>query len=201
MAETAESILGIKKPKLSKKAKYIFHCRGRYFTQKDEKTKERKTATFELPIAISDLTIFDQTAETYKGIRFDDKSNSMIPQFETTSFKNFLGIMKKKLLPRVMPSHFKDFYKIHTLYIDNVEMLEGSETFKLPIKLMNRGQLKTYLLEKQIPLNADDYLDIADLKSDIELYIEAPRRFEKTIESRKQRRKVEQDFMELNGLE
>jgi hypothetical protein len=55
--------------------------------------------------------------------------------------------------------------------------------------------------DEKIPINADEYLEVDELRFDIQEYIQAPEEFLRMKPLRDRRRQEERDFMEMNDLQ
>lgn len=108
--------------------------------------------------------------------------------------------MKKQLLPLLLAKTHPDFVRVAAVIIDSIETDKGKELDGLPVQLQSRKQLKVHCADNKIPILADEYLSIDELRSDILAYTEDPKSFLRNKERKNSRRRADNEFMRLNGL-
>lgn len=166
-------------------------CRGEYYYKQDS-NKGRKT--FEQTIKAPSLDFFKQTSVRYMGTDDDGKIKTRIDEFV-----NVRGIIKKKLLPMLLKPKYQDFVRVRIVIIDEIVDSDG-KSLDLPITLQSRNQLISFCKQNKIPLVAENYLDIDELRSDILEYKNDPVMFRENYARRSKKREEEKAFMEMNGL-
>lgn len=169
----------------------VIKTHGEYYYKQDS-NKGRKP--FEQTIKAPSLEFFKQTSVRYMGTDDDGKLKTRVDEFI-----NVRGIIKKKLLPMMLKPKFPDFVRVRIVIID--EILDSkNQPLDLPIQLQSRNQLIALCKEKKIPVVAENYLDIDELRSDIIEYQTDPVMFQENFERKRKKREEERVFMELNGL-
>ena len=174
--------------------KIIAH--GEYYF-KTETTKGRKPFSGEY--LFPSLSIFNETIRTYKGQKVDPVTQLSEPDYDTRTILNIRGLLKKRFLPILLQKQLSDFARVRYVSIDEVIALDG-QTLNLPLALRSRKQLRSYLDEKSIPINVDQYLDIDELRNDIQLYLENPDVFLREKPMKDKLRADEEEFARMNGL-
>ena len=160
-----------------------------YFKSENMKGRRPFTQTINAP----SLEFFKQTAIRYTGTDDDGKL-----KFVETEFVNVRGIIKKRLLPMLLPSKHPDFIRVRSVTIDEIE--SDGEMLELPVTLQSRKQLIHLCKVKKIPVEAESYLDIDELRTDIIEYQTDPEVFLRNMERKNKKRKEEREFMRLNDL-
>jgi hypothetical protein len=173
------------------KKSIIISTHGEYY-YKSAATKGKKP--FTQIVKVPDMEFFRQTAVRYIGTDDDGKA-----QYKETSFLNVRGMIKKKLLPLLLPNKYSDFVRVRSVTIDEIVASDG-EVLDLPVQLMSRTQLVQLCKNKKIPIDAVNYLNIDELRTDIIEYQENPDIFLQTLEKRTKKRLEEKKFLELNDL-
>lgn len=164
---------------------------GEYYFR-DSVTKGRKP--FSHTLRVPNMEFFREESRRYEGT--DDKGN---PKIKINSYLNPRGIIKKKLLPLVLPPKFPDFVKVRSVTIDEIVSSAGVN-LELPVTLQSRAQLVHLCKEKKIPISAENYINIDELRTDIIEYQDNPDVFLKTLQQRTEKRIEEKKFLELNDL-
>lgn len=184
--------MSVKKPEAGngQGIKIIVHGRYYYKTETAKGTKP-----YELEVRAASLEMFRETARKYIGT--DDNGRE---KYKETSFLNIRGQLKKRLLPMLLARKFPDFARVRFVVIDEV-VAEAGQKLDLPIDLRSRKQLADMIREEKMPIEAGDYLEIDELRSDILSYIQEPEVFLKNKPRLDRRRSEEREFMKLNGLE
>lgn len=165
---------------------------GEYY-YKNDRDKGRKAFTQELKAP--SLEFFRQTSVRYTGTNEDGSL-----KFKENVFINVRGIVKKKLLPMILQRRLPDFARVRSVTIDEISSDDKNEVLDLPVTLQSRPQLAHLIKTKKMPLDADSYMDIDELRSDILEYQEDADTFLKNMAKRNKRRNEELEFMKLNGL-
>ena len=164
------------------------------------KTNNQKgIKNFTKEVRFPSLEIFRETTRKYIGTKINEETKIAEPQYKVQSIINIRGMLKRRFMPILLAKEFTDFARIRFVSIDEVVPLNG-QRLNLPINIQSREQLKEYLLEKSIPINADEYIDIDELRSDIFDYQNSPDTF-LIQKSRKDRiRNDEREFLEMNAI-
>jgi len=164
---------------------------GEYYFR-DSTSKGRKP--FSCTLKVPNMEFFREESRRYEGT--DDKGN---PKIKINSYLNPRGVIKKRLLPLVLPPKYKDFAKVRSVTIDEIVSGDGT-ILDLPITLRSRNQLIQLCKEKKIPVAAENYIDIDELRTDITEYQDNPEVFLTTLQYRTEKRASEKKFLELNDL-
>ena len=171
----------------------LVRTHGQYYFKNDNIKGVR---SFTKDVRFPSMEIFRETVRKYIGTKINETTKLSEPQYRESSIINIRGLLKRRFMPILLARDFPDFARIRFVSVDEVV---GSES-DLPINIQSREQLKGMLLEKHIPIDPDDYVDIDELRSDIYDYFEAPENF-LAQKSRKDRiRNDERAFMEMNGI-
>lgn len=181
---------------------YIFKCRGQYLTQKDEKGKKRNLG-FSANVAVpsANVSIFEESSNRYSGT--DENGNQ---QFKSTSFMNYRGVLKKKLLPLKLAKQYPDFLAIKTLEVEEVVGVGGADVndLDLPITLLSLSQIKAYCQFHAISkadIDPQSYLSLADLRTDVYDYMDSRDAFRARKEKSQLRRANELAFRLANDID
>jgi hypothetical protein len=170
----------------------IIATHGEYY-YKSENIKGKKA--FTQIVKVPNMEFFRQTSVRSMGT--DDEGKI---KYKETSFLNVRGILKKRLLPLMLPNKYSDFVRVRSVTIDEIVDSTGA-VIDLPLALRSRGQLIELCKDKTIPIQAENYIDIDELRTDIKEYLESPADFLLTLEKRTKARKEEKSFLELNDLD
>jgi hypothetical protein len=146
------------------------------------------------------LSVFDEVATRYEGTGEDGTAKT-----KTTSFRNYLGRLKKKMLPMKLSVRDVMFAAVREFYVEEVVGYGGADVVDLglPIKLMSIAQLKQYCQFHSISkadIDPSSYLDVEDLREDIWNYNEDRVAFQARIEKMREKRMAEKAFMDLNSV-
>jgi hypothetical protein len=169
----------------------VIKTHGKYY-YKTENIKGEKS--FSQEVKAPSLEFFNQTTSRYCGTDDDGK-----PKFRDTSFLNVRGMLKKRILPMLLPSKYSDFVRVKSVTVDEIITDDGAH-LELPLNLQSRVQLVRYCRLKRIPIDAENYLNIDELRSDITEYETDPAMFAATTERREKIREEEKKFLQLNNL-
>lgn len=169
----------------------VIRTHGKYY-YKNENIKGEKS--FSQEVKAPSLEFFNQTTNRYCGTDDDGK-----PKFRETSFLNVRGTLKKRILPLLLPSKYPDFVRVRNVTVDDIISDDGAH-LDLPLNLQSRVQLVQYCRAKRIPIEAENYLNIDELRSDIVEYETDPMMFAATTERREKIREEEKKFLQLNNL-
>jgi hypothetical protein len=167
------------------------HTTGEYYSINGT---VKQIKPFKEVVRAPSLEFFRQTNERYMGT--DDNGKL---KFKTNSFINVRGVLKKRLMPQILVRKYPDFVRIRKVTIHEIVSDDGS-ALELPLQLMSRPQIASYIKTRQIPLDAAEYMDIDELRSDVDLYQQNPDVFLAGQEKRRTKRAEEREFMELNNL-
>lgn len=181
---------------------YIFKCRGQYLTQKDEDGKKRNLGySANVAVPAANVGIFEESTSRYQGS--DEEGN---PQYKTTSFMNYRGILKKKLLPLKLAKQYPDFLAIKTLEVEEVVGVGGADVndLELPITMLSLAQIKSYCQFHAISkadIDPQSYLSLADLRTDLYDYMYSKEAFRARKEKSQSRRANESAFRLANDID
>lgn len=170
----------------------LIKCTGMYYY----KTESAKgTKPYELDVRAPSLEFFREHATKYTGI--DEKTGKA--KYSDRSFINIRGQLKKRLLPLLLSKEFTDFARVKYVVINEV-ISETGENLDLPITLRSRNQLAVLVKEARMPIDADDYINIDELRTDILEYQQDPEAFNRDKARRDKRRSEERSFIAMNQL-
>lgn len=181
---------------------YEFRTKGRYITKKDEETKTRRVVTFEESILVpaNALSIFDEVHTRNEGV-----GENGVAKVKTTEFRNYLGRLRKKLIPMKLAQRSTEFSAIREFSVIEVIGHGGADVvdLALPITMMSLSQLKQYCQFHSISkadIDPSAYIDVAELREDLWNYNEDKEAFRATASNRAKRRGAERAFMDLNTV-
>jgi hypothetical protein len=166
-------------------------CHGEFYFKADN-IKGRKP--FSQVIKAPNMDFFKQTAIRYTGT--DDEGKL---KFKETEFINVRGIIKKRLLPMLLPKKYPDFVRVRSVTIDEIQTPDG-QSLELPVTLQSRNQLIELCRAKKIPVEAASYLNIDELRTDVLEYQADPEVFLQNMERKSKKRAEEKEFMALNDM-
>ena len=174
----------------------LVRVHGQYYW----KTNDQKgIKNFVKEVRFPSMEIFRETTRKYIGTKVNEETKLAEPQYLVNSIINIRGMLKRRYMPILLAREYSDFARIRFVSIDSVESLDGQK-LDLPINIRSREQLASFLREKNIPIRADEYVDIDELRSDIYDYLSSPDTF-LAQKSRKDRiRNDEREFMEMNSI-
>jgi len=174
----------------------LVRTHGQYYW----KTNDQKgIKNFVKEVRFPSMEIFRETTRKYIGTKVNDETKLAEPQYAVSSIINIRGMLKRRYMPILLAREYSYFARIRFVSIDSVESLDGQK-LDLPINIRSREQLADFLREKSIPIRADEYVDIDELRSDIYDYLSSPDTF-LAQKSRKDRiRNDEREFMEMNSI-
>lgn len=168
------------------------YCHGEFYYKTQN---EKGVKPFEKIVMAPSLEVFRETSYKYTGQ--DEKGKH---QYKETSFVNVRGQLKRRLLPILLARDFRDFARVRFVVIDEIVSLDGSE-LDLPIQLRSRDQLVMMLERERIPIDAGDYIDIDELRSDILEYVTDPAMFLASKPRRDKRREQDRLFAAMNNID
>jgi len=167
-------------------------CRGQYY-YRDERQKGIKQ--YEVEVKAPSLSFFEESTQRYAGVDQDNK-----PIYNERKYVNVRGILKKRLLPVILRNKFPDFARIRFVTIEEIVSLDG-ERLDLPLTLRSRNQLHEMTVDKNIPIDVREYLEIDELRTDIMEYLEDSTSFLERKPSKDAKRSEEKAFLEMNQLD
>ena len=181
---------------------YVFRTKGRFITSKDSDGK-RSVKVFEANIAVpkANITIFDDVTERVCGQ--DENGKAIIKR---TEFTNYLGILRRKLIPAKLKATNPDFQAVRDMRVIEVVGVNGAEVddLTLPISMLSVEQLKRFCNFHSISKEDIDpakYLDIDELREDVFNFREDPESFRRQAENKRGRRANEAAFKEFNDID
>lgn len=181
---------------------YEFRCKGRFITKPDMDTGKRSVVTFVESVLVpaNALSVFDETATRYEGTNEDGTQ-----KVSTKSFRNYLGKLKKKMLPMKLSARDGTFAAIREFHVEEVVGHGGADVVDLglPLKLMSIAQLKQYCQFHSISrgdIDPSSYIDVEELREDLWNYNEDKVAFLARAGKVKETRAAERAFLELNGV-
>ena len=181
---------------------FEFRCKGRFITKPDPDTKSRSVITFVESVLVpaDALSIFDETATRYEGTNENGEQ-----RVKTTSFKNYLGKLKKKMLPMKLGARDVTFAAIREFHVEEVVGHGGADVVDLglPLKLMSMAQLKQYCQFHSISkadIDPSAYIDVEELREDLWNYNEDKEAFRARASAVRGTRAAERAFLELNTV-
>jgi hypothetical protein len=170
---------------------------GEYYSVKGNvKTVEKFTEVVKAP----SLEFFMEESSRYMGT--DDNGQ---PKYKLNKYLNVRGKLKRDLLPHILRRKYTDFVRVRKCVIEDITApgVDGTSAGKLeglPISLMNRVSLGEIVKQKKIPIDVNDYMDIDELRTDIMNFFEDADTFLKTYKEKNEKRNMEREYLQLNGL-
>jgi hypothetical protein len=178
---------------MAKAAKGItIKCHGVFYYKTE---REKGTKPFSMDVRAPSLDFFNETTQKYMGT--DDNGNK---KFATRSFINVRGQLKRRLLPILLGKKFTDFARVRYVVIDEV-LSEDDTNLDLPVTLRSKPQLAALVKQLRAPIDAQDYLDIDELRTDILEFQQDADTFMKDKSRRDKKRSEERSFMDMNDLQ
>lgn len=169
---------------------------GQYYFKTDT---QKGVKSFTKEVRFPSLEIFRETTRKQIGTEINKETRLAEPVYETRSFINIRGLLKRRFMPVLLAKEFPDFARVRFVSVDEVVSLDGA-ALSLPLSIQSRKQLAAFVEEKAIPLDVDTYLDIDELRNDISEYLESPESFLRSKSKKDRLRIEEREFMEMNGL-
>lgn len=182
----------VNQPENPNKAGILIKCHGGYYYKTDT---ARGVKPFKIDVKAPSIEFFREESSKYTGT--DDNG---VKQFKTRSYINIRGQLKKRMLPILLPRVHVDFARVRFVVIDEVVSLDASP-LDLPISFLSRAQLAEVIKKEQMPINVAEYLEIDELRSDIQEYRNDPETFLQQKPGKDQKRDEERQFMEMNQLD
>lgn len=181
---------------------FEFRCKGRFITKPDMDTGKRSVVTFVESVLVpaNALSVFDETATRYEGTNEDGTQ-----KIKNTSFRNYLGKLKKKMLPMKLSARDGTFAAVREFHVEEVIGHGGADVVDLglPLKLMSIAQLKQYCQFHSISkgdIDPSSYIDVEELREDLWNYNEDKVAFLARAGKMRENRSAERAFLELNSV-
>lgn len=156
----------------------------------------KQIKSFSIPVRVPSMEFFRQTTTRFDGV---DENNKV--KIRNIEFLNPRGQLKKKLLPQILGKKFPDFVRVRKVVIDSIVADDGTPVTNIPITLRSREQLQQYIREQKLPVDANGYINIDELRADVLAAEQDPEFFARQRVIRDARREQEKEFMELNALD
>jgi hypothetical protein len=187
--------MGIEKPNQGGKHMaekgVLIKVHGMYYFKND---REKGTKSYVREIKAPSLEFFRETYRKYTGT--DDNGN---PKYKENSYLNVRGQLKRRILPLILPKTITDFARVKYVVIDEIVSLDGA-VLDLPVDLCSLDQLAKFITAHDIPVKPDEYIDIDDLRADINAYQESPETFMADKPRKDKLRAEEKEFIAMNSL-
>ena len=181
---------------------FEFKCKGRFITKPDMDTGKRSVVTFAESVLVpaNALSIFDEVATRHEGTNEDGTAKT-----KTTEFRNYLGKLKKKMLPMKLSARDGNFAAVREFHVEEVIGHGGADVVDLglPLKLMSLAQLKQYCQFHSISkgdIDPSSYLEVEELREDLWNYQEDKVAYLARASSTKKTREAERAFLDLNSV-
>lgn len=188
----------------------VIKTHGDFFFKRGD--NDKGISPFSMRVRAPNLEFFRETFTKYCGMRDvpeDERArrekNGEVnvprqePVYAERSAINVRGLLKKKLLPMLLGPKNEGFRRVRKCFIDEILSSDGS-ALDLDVRLMSRAQLTEYVRVKRLPMDVESYIDIDELRTDIEEYEKDKNSYFATLERRKRIRENERKFRELNEL-
>lgn len=181
---------------------FEFRCKGRFITKPDMESGKRSVVTFVESVLVPSnaLSIFDETAVRHEGTNEDGTAKT-----KTTSYRNYLGKLKKKMLPMKLSARDGNFAAVREFHVVEVVGHGGADVVDLglPLKLMSLAQLKQYCQFHSISkgdIDPSSYIEVEELREDLWNYQEDKIAFLARSSATKKTREAERAFLDLNSV-
>lgn len=123
---------------------------------------------------------FKLTVEGQYFVKTSDKGKILKQykfQINLPSMDRALSIIKHKILKKVLPKLYSDYFTYRTHFITNVEPFGEAEVVGQNIWQMNEEKLKNFIQDKNLPIKLRLYPTLLSLRQAIELAVKEPDRF------------------------
>ncbi|MFA5186884.1 MAG: hypothetical protein WC551_10430 [Patescibacteria group bacterium] len=193
-----------------KKSYIIIATHGDFFFKRSD--NDKGISPFAIRVRAPNLEFFRETFTKYCGMREvpederkrrEDNGEQDVPRQEPIvkerSQINVRGLLKKKLLPMLLGPKHEGFRRVRQCIIDEIISSDG-KPLDLDVRLQSRDQLAEYIRVKRLPMDVESYINIDELRTDIEEYEKDKNSYFASLERRKRIRENEKKFRELNEL-